>query len=541
LARVSKVLILAVDSLNLEALRPHRDAGRMPNLERLFAAGTGGVLASTIPPHTAAAWNTLATGKNPGLHGLVNFRRWNPRTRSSRLNSTADLRHRTLWELLDAAGLNVGVVGQPMSWPLRPLQRGFAVSGFETPSTEVAFTWPPSLKDEVFRAAPKFRFRAERGEDDGFRGEWTEESDFFAGLKALSSEMENQHALNLHLAESRSWNVLFLYWQAPDPLFHKAWRWCDPETRDEAPRRAEAINRFFARLDEMLGEVLSLPAASAAVAFLCSDHGHGPVHELVRVNNLLADAKLLTRAGLGGQSREAWRRLTGKRAGKGLGIAVDWTRTRAYMPFEAICGFVYLNLLGREPEGLVKADDAEAELKAAAEKLRPLRSSLTDRPVFDGVDLGSALYVNRDALALAELVLRPARGVNFLRKLSFGSAFSRPPEPQRGTHRPEGVFAVCGGGARAGLSARAEIADLAPTILALLDQPIPKDMTGQALAYLFEDPPEIRFGPSSALDEEVAGTDRRAGDSRDGTGGEVYSAEEKAVVEQRLADLGYME
>src|SRR4029079_9488285 len=116
---------------NHEALKPHLDGGRMPNLKRLMTHGTSGILWSTTPAHTAAAWTTLSTGKHPGIHGVMNFRRFDPRTQQNRLNTTQDVPHKTVWQLLDTVGMKVGVVGQPQSYPPRPLTQGFAVTGFE--------------------------------------------------------------------------------------------------------------------------------------------------------------------------------------------------------------------------------------------------------------------------------------------------------------------------------------------------------------------------------------------------------------------------
>src|SRR5262245_56859613 len=96
-----KVLILALASVNREALAPHLDGGRMPNLKRLISGGVSGILQSTTPAHTAAAWTTLATGKSPGVHCVMNFRRFDPRAQQTRLNATSDIPHKTVWQLLD--------------------------------------------------------------------------------------------------------------------------------------------------------------------------------------------------------------------------------------------------------------------------------------------------------------------------------------------------------------------------------------------------------------------------------------------------------
>ncbi|HEY3324067.1 MAG TPA: alkaline phosphatase family protein [Planctomycetota bacterium] len=526
-SRASKVLVLAIDSLNLEAVRPHLDGGRMPNLARLMSGGVSGILQSTTPAHTAPAWTTLATGKHPGIHGLVNFRRFDRHTQQTRLNNAADVPHKTVWQVLDGNGLRVGVVGQPQSYPARELKNGFVVTGFETPSTQCDFTWPRELKDEILRAVPGFCFRSERVRDPAAGKDWAQWDDFAAGMDSLSQENERAHALNVYLAKSRPWDVLFVYYQATDALFHKAWQWCDPQTRDSDPRRAARIDAFFARLDEMLGELVSLPQAKDALVLGCSDHGHGPARELVRVNGLLAELGFLKRGGLLSQAGAAWRRVTGQRREKGMGIAVDWSGTRAYMPFEAIAGFVYLNRKGHEASGIVGDEQVEALTVELREKLAAQKSPHTGQPLFDSLKTPAEVYGTRCSEEFPELYALPARGVNFVRKLSFGPSVEISTEPHRGTHRPEGFLLLHGAGALSGKAGIASIADVAPTICAALGQPVPSDMTGRVLSELFADGLSETKGPPAALNSEG--------------GAKVYSESERALVEQRLADLGYVE
>ena len=67
---------------------------------------------------------------------------------------------------------------------------------------------------------------------------------------------------------------------------------------------------------------------------------------------------------------------------------------------------------------------------------------------------------------------------------------------------------------------------MAPTILALLGEPIPGYMTGQPFAGVTS---SFRVDPGG---EVYAGTHSRNFE---------YTPEEQAIIEQRLADLGYLE
>jgi len=109
----------------------------------------------------------------------------------------------------------------------------------------------------------------------------------------------------------------------------------------------------------------------------------------------------------------------------------------------------------------------------------------------------------------------------------------KPPEDSEwgGTHRLHGILIVRGPAFRKNVEIEgARLLDMAPTILHLLGQPVPDDMDGHVLEELFE--------PSFLAQNPVQ---RRSGDGSGWQQQVAYSAEESAIVEQRLKDLGYIE
>ena len=155
---VRRVLILGLDGATWDVLDPMIAAGRMPALKKFIEAGSAGVLHSTTPPITPAAWTTFMTGKGPGRHGIVDFEKYHVHTHELTFNSTFEIREQTLWELLSDKGLRVGSINVPMTYPPTPVN-GFMISGFETPSTDVDFTYPPELKQEIMREIPNYNYR----------------------------------------------------------------------------------------------------------------------------------------------------------------------------------------------------------------------------------------------------------------------------------------------------------------------------------------------------------------------------------------------
>jgi arylsulfatase A-like enzyme len=101
-----------------------------------------------------------------------------------------------------------------------------------------------------------------------------------------------------------------------------------------------------------------------------------------------------------------------------------------------------------------------------------------------------------------------------------------------GDHRPEGILIMHGPGIRTGhYIAKANLADVAPTLLYLVGLPVPDDMDGRVLEPAFED---------SYLDQHQVTFQRMAADAGHAERRD-YNAEEDAQVQQRLRDLGYLE
>jgi predicted AlkP superfamily phosphohydrolase/phosphomutase len=99
-----------------------------------------------------------------------------------------------------------------------------------------------------------------------------------------------------------------------------------------------------------------------------------------------------------------------------------------------------------------------------------------------------------------------------------------------GSHRPDGIVVLSGPAARAGTKLSAAIADIAPTVLYLLGEPIPEELEGRLLAEAIDRDLLEREPP-----EYVDAAELELGAPR------PYDAEGAAEVEDRLRSLGYLE
>ena len=522
--------------------------GRMPRLKEVCEQGGSGVLRSTTPPITPAAWTTFLTGKQPGKHGIIDFERYDVHTNKLAFNSTRCLDQvRNLWGILGERGYKVGSVNVPMTFPAVPVH-GFMVSGFETPGINSSFVYPPELKSEI----------VERWPDPTLRAKWRRsamggDAVFAENIDYISRSFHQGADMTMFLGGRFGWDALMVVLKLTDNLQHKAWKYIDPRWRDRNPKRCEMVKHCFSEADRGLGTLLDYATDNDATAMIVSDHGHGSLEGKIHVNRLLEQwGYLVLEAGAAqGTTRikHVWDRLRGKtkrfaREGNiADDLAVDFARTQACVMHAGMAGFLYVNLEGRQPCGIVKPDQYETLRDELRDRLMGSECSATEPDgrtirLFPEVHKPEELYgcKRADQPWMPDLILIPHESLAVVRKIR-GARIVKWLAPDRieGTHRPDGVLAVRGVGIAKGKKVNAHIADCATTILAMMGQPVPDDMDGGVIDELFTEPPTIIYEPAQQSGLENIG---KVGGASEET---IYTTEQMQTLTERLSDLGYLE
>jgi len=122
-----KVALIGWDAATWEILDPLLAAGRLPNLARLLANGSRGVLVASPPLLSPVAWTTLATGFPPEAHGVKGFLLPDPRDGHKVLAASFHRHRAALWQIASANDRTVGFVGWWTTWPAEPVN-GYVVS-----------------------------------------------------------------------------------------------------------------------------------------------------------------------------------------------------------------------------------------------------------------------------------------------------------------------------------------------------------------------------------------------------------------------------
>jgi len=537
-ALARRILIVGLDGATFDVLDPLMEDGRMPNLRRLVETGTAGILESTKPPITPAAWTTFMTGKGPGRHGIVDFEKYDVATNTLAFNSTYEIREKTIWEILSEKGFKVGSINLPMTYPPRRVN-GFMISGFETPSTEVEFTYPGPLKQEILQRWPTYSYRT-----DWQRHLFGGNALFQRNLDYITGSFSQGREIATYCGDTYGWDVLMVLYKLVDNLQHKTWKYLDPAHKGRYPRRARMIAGCFEALDREIGVLADYARRHDAIVLVMSDHGHGSLDGKAQPNALLKQWGYLAIKSGAAQARLRAQRIAERMLGhkrwrfaanQGIehDLVLDWSRTQACVMHAGMYGFLYISLKGRQPNGVVDPADYERlrdELRARFLGVTARHPDGYGIHVFPEVHRTEELYnCKRDEQPwLPDLLLVPHPGLAVVRKVRGGAAVRWSAVSRReGTHRVEGILIANGPGVRQGHHVHAQLADIAPTLLASLGLRVPADMEGRALAELFERTLVVESEPP----QEIEAAEYE----------EVYSDQDKEALTRRLADLGYLE
>lgn len=539
---MSKVLLLGLDGVTYSTLDPAFEAGHMPALKGLLETGASGLLTSTVPPYTPPGWTSIFTGVNPGRHGIFGFTLGNTQRRDG-LVRLDRVKSPAIWNAANAQGVRIGVFNVPMTYPPPPVD-GFAVSGMLTPEgggdTPDNFTYPDAIGRRIIDELGTYEIDIDVDYDEDWKST--------AIIDRLSRNLAGKRrALRTLLDDDPDLTLLFAVLEAPDRFMHVHYKYIDPRCDHFHLPEAEAIRArvwsFCDEMDEMIADLVEWAGTDGYVVTM-SDHGFGPKEKVVNVNLALREWGLLAVGGVGAVGRSAGlRRLarTAKKAvpktmwkkAKGAAhSAIDWSRTKAFSGPNPQQG-IYVNLVGREPHGIVPASEYEAVRTEIIERFHELIDPDDGKPVVDRVYRREEVMEGPEAAHAPDLfpVCR-AYSYELSDGLYSANVITDYRHLPRGFHHMDGVFGIAGPGISSSGGHRAHLYDITPTALYLAELNIPKGLDGRVLSdYL---PPEM------VAQRPVVVEPMSLANAGAGAEASPYSAEEEAQIEESLRNLGYM-
>lgn len=499
--------MIGLDAAEATLIERWAAEGLMPAFAALAARAKPIRLGNSLETLPGAVWPEIVNGISGGRHarffhsrklhtGEARFRRIEPEEVDP---------SQSYWAIAAAHGRRVAVFDNPQSQPVPGLngvqlmEWGVHDRSFGTVSE------PPELLAEIERRFGEYPVdncdTAHGGSDDGY----------LRLLDDLLRGAELKERLYLDQLGRENWDLFACGFCETHCSGHQFWHFHDPNDRahepDADPRLRGAVQTVYQRVDAAIGKLVAAAGPDANVLVFAS-HGMGLYiggYQLVpEILNRLgygsgSGAAAGVRSRLPGGVRRVLRRVVPSQARTRLQSAagslpqpLESPATRAITLPNNRCAAIRLNLVGREPNGSVHPG---AEATAILDDLRRELLALEDpqsgeRIVLHALTADEAFGPDRspdvpDLVAAFRYDLGPLEECRSERVGHLCVPLGKDKNlPRSGDHTVHSRL-WASGSAFTGqpVPGDANVLDIAPTILCLLDVPVPAEMDGKPLIH----------------------------------------------------------
>lgn len=567
-----RVLIIGLDGVTFDLIKPWVAEGRLPGLAKLMKGGVYGDLGSTMPPMSFPAWSSFLTGKNPGKHGIFDFTARRPHSYETQFINSTYRKAESMTVVMSNMGKRVASLSVPLTYPPEKIN-GVMISGFDAPGiggvADTSAMHPPELYDRLMKEVGEYPISPNL---EALTGDEL--------LSALIETIEKKGKAALHIYRERPWDCFILMLGETDAVAHHFWKYYDKRSplyspAGNKPEWESAILSVYQAADKVIREFMAVMPEDTTIIIM-SDHGHGGSGaKTIYMNRWLEGQGLLRFKGEKGEGkgRQFYQRLvrfffnTSKTVGlKIMPVSIkkiiirrtriagkmeswlrfshmNWERTKAYSEETAYYPTIWINLKGREPLGIVEPgagyDEVRQEIISRLLEWRdPATGQKVIRKVYKREEIYHGDYVDQAPDLVIEWNLDQGYSYLSRRSIQGGDTICYIHESEKacvksGSHRDKGIFIAYGRYIRRHSRINDPgLIDLAPTALYLLDLPVPKDMDGRVLQEIIDEE-YLASHPAKFNHSITEGMNR--GDTV------TYSDEEQDVISSRLKGLGYLD
>ncbi len=381
------VLAIGIDAAESTLVRQMIDQGELSSLRSLLAAGKWLEVRSPSTIGSGAVWPTFLTGEEPATHGIYSEWKWLPETMSLRRYEGHHLT--PFWKTWAERGVSVGVFDVPFAPPVG-VTNGFEVCEWWAHDSTAAglranpepvrslvaeVTAHPLSANRFFTSTPESKSNLKE-----LAAACSEGARLRATLVQRLIKQTNPHVSlvvfpELHHAGHQLWHTV-----APDHWVYNAL-----ESNGDSPDRGSLLRDVYRAVDQQIG-ALADSVSSDTTVMVFALHGMRPslgfpafLGPLLcergfsalenwrsqswtkRALSLFAATKRRAPAGL----KKLYYQVTPitatyKLARPTMLPAYDWSRTRAFSLPTDQYGWIRINLIGRESQGVVPPDEYDA-------------------------------------------------------------------------------------------------------------------------------------------------------------------------------------
>ncbi len=248
-------------------------------------------------------------------------------------------------------------------------------------------------------------------------------------IEMAESVMDERYRILNYVLDHWKGGLVFCYFGSPDSLQHIFWKDLLKERLAKQGIKSipENIVRVYQRMDGVLGGIMErLKAQPDVQLVVVSDHGFDDFAKSLHLNRILLDLGYLTLA-------------NNQEKGRSLFRDIDWSRTKAYA-----CGFssIYLNLRGRESQGIVSSSEAQELRKTIKKDLLDYTDAECNVRPFQEILIASEVYSGECLSQSPDLIVGCRPGYRFSWQTALGAVPERPVEDNKNHWRGDHIFAA---------------------------------------------------------------------------------------------------
>ncbi len=283
------VLIVGVNGMELDVIRPLLLKGDMPNLAKVIKNGAYGKLRTVNAPNCPRVYTTMFTSTRPEEHGVTGF------LVGGITANTNMLKQEPIWSILSKNGVTVGMANVPATFPVMPVN-GYMISGMLTRGKNCEDgvlcapklsqveggdpVYPTAMKAELLKSVGDFFIDCERMPSaEQLRGHETEAID--AWLKQVDVIREQQTQLFDYLLANHPTDFTWLVQSCEDRTGHWLYPIAPYNVGYNAKINAvrpDAFPNQYVGFDKVLGAILK-HVDDNTYLIIVSDHGIKPLRE----------------------------------------------------------------------------------------------------------------------------------------------------------------------------------------------------------------------------------------------------------------------
>jgi len=473
-----KLIILGLDALNYQLIEKCKE--EMPTLYNHLKNDTQGKLRTTIPYFTGPTWTSFQTGKNISNHGVANFFKYDPDLNPI-LISSKDIQEATFYEIAHQHHLKCFVMNLPYTYPAK-------IPG------DLVFSWlhiydnledlfQPKNLTERFSSLKQYQNRADRSKS------------VITYLKTGYDVLVSQEKVIQELLQKKEHDVYFFLLNAADMVQHKCFQQLMSNQNNQPTTLSKKI---LSRLDQLVAWIDQHKDPNTTI-LIASDHGFQTYQGKFFINGWLKNNHYLFTSSSGKQIKETINRRQKKRGNIDISRLVTFVKKHPklfkfseyfydffvrYCPFDLVkqqgIDFQKTKAFCRSTfEGSIFFNPNLTPTEKA--QLKPqILQQLNQIPDLQAHD-GDIFYPGKFRKELGDIIVTSE-------KYEIDSTITNQEfmHLNRDMHAMDGIFMAYGPDIKKQYTINnANIFDITPTLLHLLNLPVPSDMDGKVLTDIF--------------------------------------------------------